>query len=139
MPCDYSKYPSNWKKEIRPRILERAENRCELCGAANKEYGYRGKDGAWFPWQEIEDSLEIKGIDLFDDELSHHIDKNGFARKGTYIVLTIAHWHDHNPMNCEDNNLKAACQYCHLNHDKEQHQTNARLTRESKAGLQRMF
>lgn len=35
MPVDYSKYPPNWKTEIRPRILERAGNRCEFCGAEN--------------------------------------------------------------------------------------------------------
>ena len=34
MPCDYSKYPENWK-EIRKEILIRAGNRCELCGAEN--------------------------------------------------------------------------------------------------------
>ena len=34
MPCDYSKYPEDWK-EIRQTILERAENKCELCGAEN--------------------------------------------------------------------------------------------------------
>jgi len=35
MPCDYSKYPPNWKTEIRPFILERAGHRCEICGAEN--------------------------------------------------------------------------------------------------------
>ena len=35
MPVDYSIYPLNWKTEIRPRILERAGNRCEFCGAEN--------------------------------------------------------------------------------------------------------
>lgn len=35
MPCDYSRYPANWKTEIRPRILERAGHRCEWCGAEN--------------------------------------------------------------------------------------------------------
>jgi len=34
MPCDYSEYPDNWK-EIRKEILERADNKCELCGAEN--------------------------------------------------------------------------------------------------------
>ncbi len=34
MPCDYKKYPANWK-EIRKEILIRAENRCELCNAEN--------------------------------------------------------------------------------------------------------
>ena len=35
MPCDYSKYPPNWRTEIRPRILERANHRCEFCGVDN--------------------------------------------------------------------------------------------------------
>jgi hypothetical protein len=34
MPCDYSKYPKNWI-DIRNTILKRADNRCELCNAAN--------------------------------------------------------------------------------------------------------
>lgn len=37
MPIDYSDYPSNWKTEIRPAILNRANNRCEICGAKNYE------------------------------------------------------------------------------------------------------
>ena len=35
MPINYSKYPPNWKTEIRPRILKRANNRCEFCGIKN--------------------------------------------------------------------------------------------------------
>lgn len=35
-PCDYSRYPEDWR-EIRQRILARAQNRCEWCGAANYE------------------------------------------------------------------------------------------------------
>ena len=31
---DYKKYPPNWK-EIRQRILNRANNCCEVCGIAN--------------------------------------------------------------------------------------------------------
>lgn len=34
MPCDYSKYPPDWT-ERRNRILQRAKNRCEFCGAEN--------------------------------------------------------------------------------------------------------
>lgn len=137
---DWSKYPPNWKKEIRPRILERAQNTCELCGAKNKDYGYRGKDGTWYGSDVYSEAME-KGVDMFDtgQPLSHCWDKKGNPTKPTKIVLTIAHWHNKDPMDCRDENLKAACQYCHLHHDKEQHQTNARLTRESKKGLQRMF
>ena len=35
MPIDYKKYPPNWKSEIRPTILKRAENKCEFCGVEN--------------------------------------------------------------------------------------------------------
>ena len=35
MPIDYKLYPPNWKTEIRPRILARAWNKCENCGAEN--------------------------------------------------------------------------------------------------------
>ena len=44
MPIDYSRYPPNWKTEIRPRILARANNCCEHCGVSNytiKENGSR--------------------------------------------------------------------------------------------------
>lgn len=141
MPCDYSKYPPNFKTEIRPRILARAKNRCELCGAKNGSYGYRDKSGKWYSSEYLHEILEKTGEDLFypGEVLSHCWDKQGNPTKPTKIVLTVAHWHDKDPMNCDDDNLKAACQYCHLTHDKDQHQANARLTRERKAGLQRMF
>lgn len=39
---------------------------------------------------------------------------------GSKVVLTVAHL-DHQPENCEDENLKAMCQRCHLGHDIEHH------------------
>lgn len=41
MPIDYKRYPPNWKTEIRPAILERANNCCEHCGVEN----YSIRDG----------------------------------------------------------------------------------------------
>ena len=35
MPCDYSKYPANWKVKSRFVRFVRAKNRCEWCGAKN--------------------------------------------------------------------------------------------------------
>lgn len=141
MPCDYSLYPPNWRTEIRPAILARAGNRCEVCGAKNGDCGYRDSEGKWYSSEYIYETLEKYGCDFFEsgNELHHCWDKKGNPTKPTKIVLTIAHWHDKDPMNCDPENLKAACQYCHLTHDKDQHQTNARLTREKRAGLQRMF
>ena len=34
MPCDYKKYPADWKW-LRMDILARAEDRCELCNTKN--------------------------------------------------------------------------------------------------------
>lgn len=48
----------------------------------------------------------------------------------TRIVLTIAHL-DHTPENCAPENLRALCQRCHLNYDRDQHLKNARLTRQT--------
>jgi hypothetical protein len=59
---------------------------------------------------------------------------NGIAK----IVITIAHM-DHDETNNDYSNLKALCQLHHLRHDKEQHQANARVTRDKKRGLQDIF
>ena len=43
-PENKSRYPKNWK-EIRERILKRANNRCEFCGVENHTYRYNPKTG----------------------------------------------------------------------------------------------
>ena len=50
---------------------------------------------------------------------------------GSVVVLTVAHL-DHNPEHCDDDNLKAMCQRCHLTYDAKHHARNAALTRRSK-------
>lgn len=51
MPLNYKEYPKNWKKEIRPAILKRANNRCEECGLQNHSLGYRDKAGFFIPFE----------------------------------------------------------------------------------------
>lgn len=41
MPIDYKRYPPNWKTDIRPAILDRANNCCEHCRVEN----YSIRDG----------------------------------------------------------------------------------------------
>lgn len=48
------------------------------------------------------------------------------------VVLTTAHL-DHDPANCEPENLKAWCQRCHLTYDAAHHRANAAATRARKA------
>lgn len=101
MPCDYSKYPPNWK-EIRARILARANNCCEECAAPNGELIYRFKANP-LKWR------TPNGCDLGESDPETSPVK---------IVLTIAHL-DHDEANWEvtDERLKALCQRCHLRYD----------------------
>jgi len=47
---------------------------------------------------------------------------------GSRVVLTVAHL-DHTPANCNESNLRALCQRCHLAYDAEQHKAQASHTR----------
>lgn len=125
MPCDYSTYHPDFRKKIRPDILERDGHKCKFCGIENYAVGWRLKDGSF---EYAEDYLKAK--------------KNGagfYTTSGRLrIILTVAHL-DGNKDNNDYDNLAALCQRCHLSIDKEQHMKNARLTRERKRGLQSLF
>ena len=131
MPCDYSKYPPNWKTEIRPRILARSgevrnekgeittEARCEWCGAPNHSWrvpGKTAKQDAYVIFNEIEGGID--GL--------------------TQIVLTVAHL-EHDILKNGDEDLAALCQSCHLKHDAGQHKATARTNREARSGQRQLF
>ena len=44
-PENKNRYPKNWKSEIRPMILKRANNCCEFCGVENHTYRLNEKTG----------------------------------------------------------------------------------------------
>lgn len=46
---------------------------------------------------------------------------------GSKVILTVAHL-NHKPEDCRDENLKALCQKCHLNYDKDFHKSNSKKT-----------
>lgn len=136
MPCDYSKYPSDWK-EIRKRILERDENKCKFCGVANYEIGYRDKNGEWYSSEIIHAALE-NGHDMFDDVLSNCFDAKGEPTKPIKIILTTMHL-DHDTTNNADENLAAGCQKCHNSYDAKFRKGNARKTNAKKKKLIDLF
>lgn len=111
MPIDYSKYPPNWKTEIRPAILKRAGNRCEKCGVENGVFGYRDKAGVFH---------RSEGLQAEADVLDGH--------RVFRIVLTVAHL-NHDRTDNRPENLAALCQRCHLLHDREQHRETRRRNR----------
>jgi endo-1,4-beta-D-glucanase Y len=119
MPIDYSKYPKNWK-EIRTTVLERAGNRCEVCGVKNYEWllslkvmDRKGKlHTEWIQEETLPDFI-IKCQKEKQTILSI---------KHVRVILTIAHLdHDADNHDVELNRLKAMCQLCHLRYDKQEH------------------
>ena len=127
MPINYKTYPKNWKSEIRPSILKRANNCCEFCGVKNHDFGFRGKDGRFYNDNFILQQLELYGIDMFDAHIPQ-------TAKRFQIVLTVAHL-DHDINNNDYSNLKALCQKCHLVYDKNHHAKNRSKSINSKKGL----
>lgn len=111
MPIDYSKYPPNWRFEIRPAILKRAGNKCERCGVKNYAIGYREKSGKFVECEGLQADAAI-------------LDGDRVIR----IVLTVAHL-DHDIGNSSPENLAALCQKCHLEHDREQHKATRQKNR----------
>jgi hypothetical protein len=135
MPIDYKLYPPNWKTEIVPRILNRAEHRCENpeCGVQNYSMQWRGRkkvkvDGRYknkvFPYNSEQEALD-DGCTYFG--ISYYTWKKGqrgpikHKEVGIYqvrIILTVAHLdHDSGNLEVTDDRLKALCQLCHLNYD----------------------
>lgn len=111
MPINLNLYPDNWK-EIALSIKQAANWTCEWCGRPCRPPGISLK--------QTEQWLR----DNHPEWLSHlykvvEDDKNGTVRiaKPQRFTLTTAHL-DHNPNNCEADNLKALCSVCHLNFDR---------------------
>jgi len=101
MPINYSKYPANWKSEIRPFILERAKNKCEFCGFANGQTVYRSKENGKVEWHPCKEDVPAHWQDL-----------------PVKVVLTIAHLdHDESNHDVKMERLAALCQLCHLQYD----------------------
>ena len=83
-------YPENWKQISEYIRFERANNKYEVCGLPN------------YCWV----NSKTREICLIDED------------NAIRIILTVAHL-DHNPTNNEYSNLKAMCQKCHNNYDKD--------------------
>lgn len=139
MPCDYKRYPADWK-EIRVRILDRAKYECERCALPMYAVFQRDEQGKW---------VAIGGnlyLDTMQYAVSYEEARNVAKHSAEWCdepgwkvcVLTIAHL-DHDVTNNDPSNLQALCQRCHLRHDARFHASNAKQTRlERKGGRQTM-
>ena len=112
MPIDYSKYPNNWKKEIVPRILKRANNKCEFCGLENYSIVYAVR---YYIRHDGKYSYRTIWYRNKQDAARECLGNRIYIRK---VVLTVAHLdHDETNHNVKDDRLKALCQACHLRYD----------------------
>jgi hypothetical protein len=100
-PENRKRYPADWP-QISLRIrTERAAGRCECVGECG-----RGTHAGRCP--------NVNG------QLAYGT--------GSRVVLTVAHL-DHTPENCDEQNLRAMCQGCHLHYDRDHHRQTAARTR----------
>lgn len=113
MPIDYKRYPQNWKSEIVPAVLKRANYRCECCGLQNH----------WTVWS-VKFSIREDGrykersiwFRIKDDALREA--KRPELVREVEVILTIAHLdHDEENHEVKLERLKALCQLCHLRYD----------------------
>lgn len=99
-----ARYPKDWRA-ISTRIrFERAGGRCEC----------EGECGKHLPGVRCE---------------GRHGHPN--PRTGRTICLTVAHL-DHIPEHCDDSNLRAFCNSCHLAYDADHHAANRRKSQAAK-------
>lgn len=119
-PENLARYPANWKTEIRPRILDRANHACE--GSPDFP-DCRRPNGAFLNRRTGELTCDGEVVDQWTLVDEDHVTK---------IVLTIAHL-DHVPEHCDDDNLRAWCQRCHLHYDRHHHRETRQATRRSKS------
>lgn len=105
-PENRARYPANWQ-EISLAIKDRAGWRCECEGECG-----RGTHEGRCPNKHRERAYGT----------------------GSLVILTTAHL-DHTPENCDDENLRAMCQGCHLHYDREHHARTAYTTRRAGKAL----
>ena len=121
MKATPTQYPPDWPEISHHIRFERAGGRCECAGECGHEHPggrcnaphgvlvYRSHKAPW-QWQPepADDAYPVR------------------------IILSTAHL-DHNRQNNAEDNLRALCQFCHLNHDRL-HRAALRRQRAIEAG-----
>jgi 5-methylcytosine-specific restriction endonuclease McrA len=110
MPINYKDYPPNWRKEIRPAILEREGHKCKFCGVPNHIWVYAASKRTGRVWVRTEEELH-KLLEDPDICIQPNV-------KRVKVILTIAHLYPtDSKMVSDPERLAALCQRCHLTLD----------------------
>lgn len=129
MPYDRSKYPDDWEAISQRIRFERAGGKCERCGVPHGALIVRSTvdKARYIVW-----NADRLGYDHSDgrpirlSEIPSEFDTSQPLKK---VVLTTAHIHNPDPMDCRDENLMALCQRCHNHMDAKHRAQNAAQTR----------
>lgn len=100
-PENRARYPADWPEISRRIRFDRAGGQCECTGECG-----RGTHEGRCP--------------NFHGDVAYS--------SNSVVVLTVAHL-DHTPEHCDDQNLRAMCQGCHLHYDRDHHAQTAYRTR----------
>lgn len=134
-----ARYPVDWKA-ISAHVRCQAGNQCEQCGVPNGILIRRGvtADGVKV-WRFADDPaiMDSRDAESGDPVSDSSVDQCDF-RPAVRVVLTVAHL-DHQPENCELDNLRALCQRCHLAYDAAHHAANASATRRARRAVADLF
>lgn len=120
-----ARYPADWPA-ISLRIRKvRARGKCECTGQCGHDH--RAELIAYAGEENLRPGLDH----------SRCIARNGLRHWLTesVVVLTTAHL-DHQPENCDDDNLLAMCQRCHLAYDAEHHAETRAANRQAALAAQ---
>ena len=112
-PENRGRYPGDWPEISRRIRFERAGGRCECTGECGRPPVHLDDDGR---------CRNRHGQQVWQSQWG------GPVRRPVVVVLTVAHL-DHTPENCDEDNLRAMCQGCHLHYDREHHAQTRAATR----------
>ena len=115
-------YGPEWKR-TRARVLERAGNRCEICGRPNRKLVLVTLAGEWW------DEAAVCWRDRHGQPCRPHI--TGLARR-IRVVLQCAHL-NHDPD--DPSHLAALCGRCHLNFNRGHHADVRKLRKDRQRPL----
>lgn len=111
-------YGREWRTVTRPRILARAGDKCEQCGVPNHTEVLRV--GGWWLEPLRSERVEQRWRDERGARHQNAIAAPHGPARVIRVILTVAHL-NHVAGDDRDENLKALCQWCHLNYDLGHH------------------
>ena len=120
-PDNRGRYPSDWREISRRIRFDRAGGRCECTGQCGSPHPSR----CAAPHGVV---VERPFARPWDWRRVDHAYDGDLVGRTVRIVLTVAHL-DHTPENCDDANLLAMCQLCHLRLDASEHARSRRERR----------